>query len=72
MVECQEIFLAVSHYFKHHRYPCKTQASSIIQLLLILGDSVEINPGPRAPKFPCEECHKAVSIDLSIACDKHE
>ena len=40
-----------------------------MQLLLILSDSVEINPGPRAPTFPCEECHKAMSIDPSIACD---
>ena len=46
-----------------------TQVSSIIQLLLILSGSVEINAGPRAPKFPCEECHKAVSIGPSITCD---
>ena len=69
MVKCQEISFAVSHYCKHHQYPHQTQASSIIQLLLILSGSVEINPGLRAPRFPCGECHKAVSIDPSIACD---
>ena len=69
MVKCQEISFAVSHYCKHHQYPHQTQASRIIQLLLILSGSVEINPGLRAPRFPCGECHKAVSIDPSIACD---
>ena len=53
MVECQRITFAVSNYFKYHQYPRQTQTSSIIQLLLILIGSVEINPGPRAPKFPC-------------------
>ena len=69
MVECKEISFAVSHYFKDHQYPHQTQASSIVQLLLVLSGSVEINPGPRVPKFPCRECHKAVSIGPSIACD---
>ena len=68
------ITLNITNILAKHRqyppqYPRKTQASSIIQLLLILSGSVEINPGPRAPKFPCEECHKAVSIGPSIACD---
>ena len=69
MVECQEISFAVLNYFKHHQYPRQTQISSIIQLLLILSGSVEINPGHITPKFPCGECHKAVSIGPSIACD---
>ena len=68
MVECQEISFAVSHYFKHHQYPYQTQASSIIQLLLILSGSVKINPDPIARRFPCGECHKAVSIGPSTAC----
>ena len=42
MVECEEISFTVSHYFKHHQYLQQTQASSIIQLLLILSGSVEI------------------------------
>ena len=53
MVECQEISFAVSYCFKLHQYPHQTQASSIIQLLLILSGSVEINLSPRASKFPC-------------------
>ena len=62
----EKISLAVSNYFKHHQYPRQTQSSSIIQLLLIFSGSVEINPGPRVPKFPCRESHKAVSIGPSI------
>ena len=39
---------------------------SIQQLLLIMSGTVEVNPGP---KYPCGECHKAVSSGASIACD---
>ena len=69
MVYCQEISFAISHYFKHHQYPCQTQTSSIIQLLFILSGSVEINPGPRALQFSCRECHKALCICPLITWD---
>ena len=69
MFECQEISFAVSHYFKHHQNPNQTRASNIIKLLMIPNCSVEINPGLRASRVPCEGCHKAVSIGPSIACD---
>ena len=36
---------------------------------MILSGSVEINPVPGVPKFPCDECHKAVSFDPSMVCD---
>ena len=70
MVECQEISFSVSHYFKHHHYPRKPEVSSHSTTTdATYSSSVKINPGPRAPKFLCGECHKAMSIDPSIACD---
>ena len=39
-------------------------------LSLLLSGQIEPNPGPRAPKYPCGECHKAVKWGKpSIQCD---
>ena len=65
---CKETWLNAKKYpLQYHTTLniTNTQACSIIQLLLILSGSVEINPGPRARSFPCGECHKAVSIGPS-------
>lgn len=44
--------------------------ASLQQLLLIMSGTVEINPGPGKPKFPCGECKKSVkNSEKSIACD---
>jgi len=62
-----EIFLSISHYFRHQKKPSAVQPF-IIQLLLLLSGSIELNPGPPI-KFPCGECKKSVKGN-SIACDK--
>lgn len=63
------MMLAVPHYWKHHTYPHQGSKANIIQLLLILSGSIEINPGP---KFLCGEpnCGKSVRTIDSIACDQ--
>jgi len=41
-------------------------------LLMLLAGDIEVNPGPRTPKFPCGECGKAVTWStkrLAVACD---
>ena len=43
-----------------------------ILLSLMLSGQVEVNPGPRPPKYPCGECGRAVTYSNgggSIACD---
>ena len=39
-------------------------------LLLLLGGDIEQNPGPRAPKHPCQICKRAVTWKQhEVACD---
>ncbi len=39
-------------------------------LILILCGDIEVNPGPRAPKYPCGICCKAVkNSDMAVCCD---
>ena len=45
-----------SHLSAQH--PSKTHNKLYICLLLFMHD-IELNPGPRSPKFPCGICHKA-------------
>ena len=43
----------------------------IIILLLTQCHLPEPNPGPKAPKYPCGLCQKAVkTIDQAVMCDK--
>ena len=45
--------------------------TSLVLLLLLSGD-IQLNPGPRPPKFPCGICSKAVKWDYkspSVCCD---
>ena len=40
-------------------------------ILLLLSGNVELNPGPRTPKFPCGVCHKACTWkQQAVACDE--
>ena len=49
--------------------PSKIHNKLYFSLLLIMHD-IELNPGPRSPKFPCGICHKAVtSSQCGDACD---
>ena len=64
-----DIFFSVCHYFRHQKKQA-TREPMIIQLLLLLSGSVELNPGPARVKFPCGECKRAVTKrGKSIACD---
>ena len=63
------MLLAVPQYWKHHTYPHHGTKANIVQLLLILSGSIEVNPGPRV-KYPCGEYNKAVGTVNSIACDQ--
>ena len=56
-----------SHLSAQH--PSKTHNKLYMRLLLMMHD-IELNPGPRSPKFPCGICHKAVtSNQCGVACD---
>ena len=56
-----------SHLSTQH--PSKIHNKLYISLILIMHD-IEINPGPRSPKFPCGVCHKAVtSSQRGVAYD---
>eukprot|EP00111_Clytia_hemisphaerica_P010503 TCONS_00030700-protein len=66
------VIFSLSHYTKHHPYPHYKNSANMIQILLILSGSVEVNPGPRRTrvKFPCGECKKAITTNNAIACDE--
>ncbi len=39
-------------------------------IILLLSGNVELNPGPRQPKYPCGICHKACTWKQeAVACD---
>lgn len=39
-------------------------------VLLTWASDIEVNPGPRTPKYPCQICHKAVTwSQKGVACD---
>ena len=44
-----------------------------LSLLILLAGDIETNPGPRRPKYPCGECHKACTsyrgAKASILCN---
>ena len=49
----------------------KMHTSLYLSLILITcASDVELNPGPRTPKYPCQICHKAVTMkQQGVACD---
>jgi len=58
---------SVALHYQQNRPPRKTCV--MIQQLLLLSCSVEVNPGPQGVKFLCGECNKAVkNSQNSIAC----
>ena len=65
----QEVIFSLCYYSKH-RYPISymSKRGNIIQLLLLISGSVELNPGPDI-RYKCIECYKSVNIGRSIACD---
>jgi hypothetical protein len=39
-------------------------------IIIMKSSDVELNPGPRQPKYPCQICHKAVTWKTrGVACD---
>ena len=62
------LFTSLANYHKHCKYPKESICTELLQLLLVISGNVELNPGPRTPKYTCGECRKEVSIN-SIACD---
>jgi hypothetical protein len=57
-------------YSKHHTqcilFTAKDTSSH--HLILLMLSSIELNPGPRRPRFPCCICDKACKTNV-IACD---
>ena len=42
----------------------------IANIVIILSNDTEVNPGPRQPKYPCQICEKAVTWkQRGVACD---
>ena len=62
------LFMPLANYDKHYKYPKGSLCTDLLHLLLVISGNVELNPGPRTPKYPCGECGKAVALN-SIACD---
>ena len=62
------LFMSLANYHKHYKYPKRSMCAELLQLLLVISENVELNPGPRTTKYPCVECGKAVAIN-STACD---
>ena len=63
---------SVIYFAKHHPYPHRKPTGNLIQILLILSGTIELNPGPKRGniKYPCGECKKAVRNVNAIACDQ--
>ena len=63
---------SVIHFAKHHPYPHRKPTGNLIQILLVLSGTIELNPGPKRGniKYPCGECKKAVRTVNAIACDQ--
>ena len=69
ITETEKFVFSICHHFKHHSKPQSNPRGKLIQMLLIISGSVEINPGPKV-KNPCGECKKSVKFYNSIACDE--
>ena len=54
-----------------HQHSTGTCLLYISLLLVTMSNDIELNPGPRTPKYPCGSCGKAVkNTQNSIQCDK--
>jgi len=62
------IYYSICYYLKHHRSFQENQIARVIQLLLLISGSLELNPGPSV-RYPCGECNKSVLFGKAIACD---
>ena len=50
--------------------PQNVQNSTYLSLILILSGDIQLNPGPRTPKYPCGLCHKACKWTTPcVRCD---
>ena len=59
-----------AHELATQQYKCPGITRPL--LLLLLAGDIQLNPGPRPPKFPCGVCQKAVKWDHqapSVCCD---
>ena len=66
----QKTPLGIKKYIlQYHTALRITSISTRHKHLVSFNYSIEINPGPREPKFPRGECHKQVSIDPTITFD---
>ena len=60
--------MSIANYYQYHKNSREIASLKLLQLLLFLSGNVELNPGPRGPKYPCGECGKAANFN-AIACD---
>ena len=74
---CSSSALSVLHVsgLKKRSFPESTQIKCVqkstpLTLLLILSGDIQLNPGPRPPKYPCGICHKACKWTTPcVRCD---
>ena len=70
------LLVKVSLYKRSHRQAAQpkaghwTDALFVINLILLQAGDLELNPGPRATRFPCGSCNQAVTAKTrGIQCD---
>ena len=56
------------------KFPSKSSNISnftYLSIILLLSGNIELNPGPRTPRYPCGVCHKACTWkQKAVACDQ--
>jgi hypothetical protein len=55
---------------RYNDRPIKHTMLYLSLIIIMMSSDVELNPGPRQPKYPCQICHKAVTWKTrGVACD---
>ena len=60
------LFMSHTNYHKHYNYPKGSVCTELKQLLQVISEKVEPNPGRRTPKYRCGDCGNVVTINSTI------